>query len=582
MIKLHLQKKILISLIITLFLISCLIPLSSFIKSQYINSKVKEITNLSFTIQTVIEPLLEQENWPELENLIKEMFKQSDARISIILADGKVAAETFKDLSGMENHLNRPEVKAAFQGEIAHGIRYSSTAKEDMFYVAIPVFIENNLKAVIRISTFLEEIDFILSRLRSMAVLFSLLMVLLLMGITYLDNHKTKKTIKKLIQGFQEIGEGRLETRILLPSGEPEINELINQFNGMTEKLSRIIRGLSEEREELNSIIASVPSGIALVDKEGRIILSNSYFNKIFSYHPHDNKDKYFWEILRENKLNQKVSELIEKKRNFNTELELNGNIYLVNGNYMDRKNKSILVLHDITTSRKLEQVKRELATNVSHELRTPLTSIKGYIETLEDASAGDRERYLSIIKRNLERIINMVNDLLFLSELEDKEGKVCLEKVDLGEIVANIHKIFALSLKDKNLKFNINIPPDLPSIEADQFKIEQLLINLIDNAIKFTDQGEITVSLGLICERRIKIEVADTGIGLKKEELVRVFERFYVTNKARSRKEGGTGLGLSIAKHIVQLHQGEIDIDSQPGLGTKVRVILPINPILS
>ena len=121
-----------------------------------------------------------------------------------------------------------------------------------------------------------------------------------------------------------------------------------------------------------------------------------------------------------------------------------------------------------------------------------------------------------------------------------------------------------------------------MPSIEADQFKIEQLLINLIDNAIKFTDQGEITVSLGLICERRIKIEVADTGIGLKKEELVRVFERFYVTNKARSRKEGGTGLGLSIAKHIVQLHQGEIDIDSQPGLGTKVRVILPINPILS
>lgn len=583
MIKLRLLKNILVYLIIiVLFSILCLISLSSFIKSQYINSKIKELTDLSSTIQTVIEPLFEQENWLELENLIKEIFNQSETRISIILTDGKVIAETFKDLSEMESHFNRPEVKVALQGEIAHRIRYSSTTKEDMLYVAIPVFIENNLKAIIRLSTFLEELNFILSRLRNMIVLVSVLMILLSMGIAYLVDHKTKRTMKELIQGFREVGEGHLETRILLPSREPEINELINQFNRMTVKLSQIIRGLSQQREELSSIIASVPSGIALVDEEGRIILSNSHFDKIFSSYSYDSKDKYFWEILRENKLNQKVSELIEKKRNFSTEFELNGNIYLGKGTYLDQKSKSVLVLYDITTSRKLEQLKKELVTNISHELRTPLTSIKGYLETLKGASARDREKYLSIIKRNLERIINMVNDLLFLSELEDKEGKVHLEKVDLGEIVVNMHKIFALSLKDKNLRFNINIPLDLPKIEADQFKIEQMFINLIDNAIKFTDKGGITISLELITEQRIKIEVADTGIGLKKEELSRVFERFYVANRARSRKEGGTGLGLSIVKHIVLLHQGDIEIDSQPGLGTKVKVILPINPILS
>ncbi|MDD3656548.1 MAG: ATP-binding protein [Atribacterota bacterium] len=579
----RLLKNILVYLIIiVLFSILCLISLSSFIKSQYINSKIKELTDLSSTIQTVIEPLFEQENWLELENLIKEIFNQSETRISIILTDGKVIAETFKDLSEMESHFNRPEVKVALQGEIAHRIRYSSTTKEDMLYVAIPVFIENNLKAIIRLSTFLEELNFILSRLRNMIVLVSVLMILLSMGIAYLVDHKTKRTMKELIQGFREVGEGHLETRILLPSREPEINELINQFNRMTVKLSQIIRGLSQQREELSSIIASVPSGIALVDEEGRIILSNSHFDKIFSSYSYDSKDKYFWEILRENKLNQKVSELIEKKRNFSTEFELNGNIYLGKGTYLDQKSKSVLVLYDITTSRKLEQLKKELVTNISHELRTPLTSIKGYLETLKGASARDREKYLSIIKRNLERIINMVNDLLFLSELEDKEGKVHLEKVDLGEIVVNMHKIFALSLKDKNLRFNINIPLDLPKIEADQFKIEQMFINLIDNAIKFTDKGGITISLELITEQRIKIEVADTGIGLKKEELSRVFERFYVANRARSRKEGGTGLGLSIVKHIVLLHQGDIEIDSQPGLGTKVKVILPINPILS
>ncbi|MDD5497809.1 MAG: ATP-binding protein, partial [Atribacterota bacterium] len=313
-------------------------------------------------------------------------------------------------------------------------------------------------------------------------------------------------------------------------------------------------------------------------EEEGKIILSNSYFQEIFSS-SRNIENKYFWEVLRDSKLNELVSELVEKKKEFNTELELSGKIYQTKGNYIEQKNEAILVFYDITPSKKLEQVKKDLITNISHELRTPLTSIKGYVETLEGAgvNAQEREKYLQIIKKNTERLINMVNNLLFLSELENEEDKMQLEKVDLEELIINIQKIFEPAFREKNIRFNLNISPNLPKIEADLFKMEQVFINLIDNALKYTEKGEVTVTISSISANRVKVEIADSGIGLKKEEINHIFDRFYVVNKARARKEGGTGLGLSIVKHIVLLHKGKIEVDSQSGIGTRITVILPV-----
>jgi len=286
---------------------------------------------------------------------------------------------------------------------------------------------------------------------------------------------------------------------------------------------------------------------------------------------------KYFWEVIRDGRLNEQVSELVEKKKGFTAEIELSEKYYLCTGTYIDKKNKSVLIFHDITRSRKLTQVKKDLIDNISHELRTPLTSIKGYTETMEGATDKEREKYIQIIKRNTERLINMVDDLLSLSELEDKGGKMQIEKVNLEEIMENMRKIFEPAIKEKQLRLNFNIQPDIPEIEADSYKIEQMLINLIDNAIKYTEKGEINILVELTTASKVKIEVADTGIGIKKEELNSIFERFYVVNRARSRQYGGTGLGLSIVKHIVMLHKGKIEIDSQFGVGTRLAVILPV-----
>jgi two-component system phosphate regulon sensor histidine kinase PhoR len=236
-----------------------------------------------------------------------------------------------------------------------------------------------------------------------------------------------------------------------------------------------------------------------------------------------------------------------------------------------------VSIFYDITEIKNIERVKKDFVTNVSHEIRTPLTAIKGYAETLrKEVETAPGKKYLEIIERNADRLINIVGDLLLLSSLEEKAA-LELEDIDLKVLLENIIKIFDQKLKDKQLSLVINAKEDLPLIKADFFKLEQLLVNLLDNAVKYTDLGEITVSVD-VQDKRARIQVKDTGIGIPRDDIPRIFERFYVVDKSRSRKSGGTGLGLSIVKHIVLLHHGTINIESALGKGTSVTVDLPIN----
>ena len=256
-------------------------------------------------------------------------------------------------------------------------------------------------------------------------------------------------------------------------------------------------------------------------------------------------------------------------------ELELNDRIYLCSATFLEAREETIVIFHDITERKNVEKMKRDFVVNVSHELRTPLTAIKGYVETLEEEVDKKGRRYVEVIKRNTERLIAIVQDLLLLSELEEKES-LEIEKVNIKEIVENVIRISEHKLKEKKLDFRVNIENDIPPLRADFFKLEQMFVNLIDNAIKYTEKGEISVS-AKHDQEKIIIEIKDTGIGIPKEHLNRIFERFYVVDKSRSRKLGGTGLGLSIVKHIVILHKGKIDVESTAGAGTKFTVTLPL-----
>ncbi|MDI9596714.1 MAG: ATP-binding protein [Atribacterota bacterium] len=562
-------------IVIALLSLIALILLTSSVKNQYINNKVENMTHLSTIIEKTVKPFFIQQDWSGLDEFITEISRETGTRITIIHINGQVIAESEKESQEMESHINRPEIKTALEGKQTHIVRYSTTTREDMLYFSTPIRLEKNIIAAIRLSTFLDEMQDIFANLRSTILLISIILMLFFIGISsYVSKIFTIPT-GRLLQAFDRVGYGNLETRIIFQQQGPEIKELYEGFNKMAEKLQSFVSALSMQTEELDAIISTIASGIVLLDNKGKIILYNSQFRKDF--YQHNMGEKYFWEVIRDSKLNKKVSELIEKKNNFTTEIDISGKDYLCTGTYIEKKDKSVLIFNDITRSKKLALIKKNLITNISHELRTPLTSIKGYIETMEGATDIEKEKYIQVIKRNTERLISMVDDLLVLSELEDKGGKLQIEKIDLKELMTSIVKIFRPSIKDKQLKLVMDIQDDIPNIEADIYKLEQLFINLIDNAIKYTEKGEIIVSINLLTANKVQIKITDTGIGIKEEDVSRIFERFYVVNKARSRQQGGTGLGLSIVKHIVMLHKGEIRVDSRLGLGTRFIITLPV-----
>ena len=255
----------------------------------------------------------------------------------------------------------------------------------------------------------------------------------------------------------------------------------------------------------------------------------------------------------------------------------MNNKTFLCSATFLQYKEEITIVFHDITEIKKLQKIKTDFVLNVSHELRTPLTSIKGFIETIETGTLDDENKhYMGIIKRNTDRLINIINDLLSLSEMEEKGTKLQLETVNLKDIIEHALVVFEQQIQSKGFFVHLSIDPDLPTVQGDPFKLEQVFINLIDNAMKYTEKGGITIEMKSQ-DKKIVITLQDTGAGISPEHLSRIFERFYVVDKSRSKKLGGTGLGLSIVKHIILLHNGTIKAESTLGHGTTFIITLPI-----
>jgi two-component system phosphate regulon sensor histidine kinase PhoR len=338
--------------------------------------------------------------------------------------------------------------------------------------------------------------------------------------------------------------------------------------------MERLFGELSRQKEELDSIISSLQEGILVLDKEERVLIANESLQIITGKNLE--KGKLYWEILREPKLNELLKRVKTARQNSTEEIDLNNRTFLCSATFLQYKEEITVVFHDITEIKKLQKIKTDFVLNVSHELRTPLTSIKGFIETIETRALDDENRhYIGIIKRNTDRLINIINDLLSLTEMEEKGTKLLLETVNLKDIIEHALIVFEQQIQSKDLSIRLSIEPDLPTVQGDPFKLEQVFINLIDNAIKYTEKGGITIEIKAR-DKKIVVTLQDTGAGIPPEHLSRIFERFYVVDKSRSKKLGGTGLGLSIVKHIILLHSGTIKAESSQGHGTTFIITLP------
>jgi two-component system, OmpR family, phosphate regulon sensor histidine kinase PhoR len=555
--------------------LSSFILLFSFstIRHHYIETLTDRLQNTGVALRPSVVPLLDKNHADALNGLVRDIGKEASARITVIDAQGVVLADSQENPKQMENHGARPEVVEARSGKTGRALRFSSTENQEMLYVAIPLQEGGRIVGVLRTSLFLTQIESLLLSLKIDILKVALIIAMLSLIGAFLFSSSLSRPIKELMAAASRIGSGDLNARVFLKKLD-EIGKLADTFNYMSEQLSNSFSELSREKEELDAIISSLKEGLVVLDKRGVILHYNESFKMLANADVAEGQ--LFWEVFRNPEFTQLLENARKERKSCTGEVELSEETYVCNVTFLESGEKTVSVFHDITEIKKLERIKKEFVINVSHELRTPLTAIKGFVETLEGEVSDEGKRYLDIIKRNTERLISIVSDLLLLSELEERD-ELQLERINLKTLVQNVLHMFDHRLKEKRLTFSLEAAEGLPNLNGDPFKLEQMFVNLLDNAIKYTEGGEIRVTIGS-ADDKVTILVTDTGIGIPRQDLARIFERFYVVDKSRSRKFGGTGLGLSIVKHIVLLHNGTIDVESRPGEGTTFTITLPID----
>lgn len=490
----------------------------------------------------------------------------------------------------MENHRNRPEVKDAISKGIGQSKRYSDTIRKDMLYVAVPVRDSlGRIQGLVRTSLPTSSIREALLPRKNKIIFSGVILILIAIVLSYLSSKAFSSSLSKIIDLSEEIAKGNFKVNIPAKQQSGEISKVSFALNKMAEKLGELFQSVEFEKRQLQSILSSMSEGVMLLSTTGKIMLLNDALSQMFEIKAGP-IDKPYWEVFRNKDINELIEKALTTSASSQTEISIfypRERNYLLTVRTLDYPEKVLtVVVFDITDFKTLEKIKADFIANVSHELRTPLTAIKGYTETLEEnayENPEERAQFLGIIKRHTERLINIVSDLLVLSEIESKESISSgfkdseFEDVHIREVVTSSYESLRRKVSEKNLQFQIDVPHDLPALRGNRFLLEQMLINLIDNAVKYTPEGGTVGARANLVDSNMKLEIFDTGIGIPKDNLPRIFERFYRVDKTRSRKLGGTGLGLSIVKHIAIMHGGKVEVESDLGKGSRFIIKLPI-----
>ena len=542
------------------------------VRSHYLQVLTSRLENLGAALEPQILAQMEEGRPIEMEAFLRALDRKIKTRITVIDAEGKVLADSEENPESMESHRFRPELFEALQGRVASGIRFSTTVHEEMLYVGLPLEREGKVVGALRVSLFLREINSLLARIKKDLWLSMLIIAAFALAGAFLLARGLSKPVEEILEVTKRVAAGDFGAKMSIRR-RGEWAECSESFNAMTSRLRTLFDDLIHQREELQGIIGSMEEGLLVIDQNDRIVLSNAGFHRMIS--PQPDKGKYYWEALRAPRFVELVKKAREGKKDLSGDLSLNNRFFLCRASYLASREGVVVTFFDMTEIQNVMRMKKDFILNVSHELRTPLTAVKGFAETLEGEVSPAGREYLDIIRRNTDRLIRIVEDLLTLSEVEEKTANLTPERVDLRRLADQVIRIFEPRAREKGLDLNLRAMESLPAVQGDSFRLEQMLINLVDNAVKYTEKGSIILTLRA-ADGQAVIEVCDTGIGIPAEHLMRIFERFYVVDKSRSRKLGGTGLGLSIVKHIVNLHGGKVDVESTEGEGTLFRVFLP------
>jgi two-component system phosphate regulon sensor histidine kinase PhoR len=388
---------------------------------------------------------------------------------------------------------------------------------------------------------------------------------------------------KKLKQSITRLTERTLNSdleEILVPEKYKLIKELLpveKAIKDLTGKHQILIRDNKFDREEFKLVLSSINEPLWIQNNLGQIIWASLGFTELFPGYTRGS-NKYYWQIVRDALLLNKIKLAEAKPEQTLSEITLDDHFYLLKSNYNPKTDTTVFIMQNIDLLRQTEQMKKDFIINLAHELRTPLTAIKGFSEALTESVDPNSIRYLNIIRNHTDRLINLVSDLQVLSQIE-RLPELNLEYINLHTFFENIFALYQQEIEDKGLTLSLEADNEQMRLSVDPYKFEQIFINLIDNALRYTTTGGIVIKISKQTNS-MHFEVCDTGTGIKPEHLPRIFERFYVADPSRNRSQGGTGLGLAIAKHSVLLHNGTIEVQSTPGTGTCFIMNFPLSDI--
>jgi two-component system, OmpR family, phosphate regulon sensor histidine kinase PhoR len=507
------------------------------------------------------------------------------ARVTVIGADGTVLAESDREsVREMENHAGRPEVRQALAGSVGRDVRRSATLGRDLLYVAVPLEREGGRRAVLRLALPTHDVDEARALVRRTVVGGALLAVGVALVIGLFVSRRVTRPLRGMEAAARRMAEGDLAQGVPV-AGSDEIAALGVALNRTAVALREKIERLGDEQAKVRTILDGMTEGVIALDDRGRLLLLNPAARMMFGVESEAPEGRSFLEVIRQKGLFDLVEEVRSSSAPVRHELELGfpvNRVVAVRGAPLGLGGEAagvLLVLHDVTELRRLERVRSEFVANVSHELRTPLTCIKGYLETLLDGALDDRahaRRFLEVAGIHAERLDRLIDDLLELSNIESGRVKLVPMQLDLGDVVTGVAAMFEGRTAQNHQVLERAVPPGL-AVRADRDRLVQILVNLVDNAVKFTPEGgQVRIEAGPGPAGRVEIRVRDTGIGIPSTDLPRITERFYRVDKTRSQEAGGTGLGLAIVKHLVQAHGSELRIESALGHGTTVSFTLP------
>jgi two-component system phosphate regulon sensor histidine kinase PhoR len=570
---------------------------STLYKKFYFGQVASSETKNASLVGGDIGPLLAAKDYVGVDFLCKRLSRELGMRITVVLPTGRVIGDSERNPDSMENHRYRPEIMAALasangsESVPGKASRYSTTLRQEMLYVAVPVRDTTGITAVVRTAVPIASVAAALHEYYGRIAVVGVLMALLAILLSWILARRIIIPVRNLKNGAERFARGELSSRIELPDID-ELRHLAGALNEMGSQLDGRIKAITAQRNEQEAILASMSEGVIAIDDAEHILSVNNSAASLFAIDAKNAPGRLLAEVLRNTMFLQFARKMLESAEASEEDivvpsmydgsaadriLQLHGSV-LHDGE--GRCIGAVLVASDVTRLRRLETMRKEFVANVSHELRTPLTTIKGFVETLLAGAIDSKEetvRFLTIISGQAERLTSLVEDLLTLAliEREEETRSPALETRPVIEVVQASVRDQAAHAAAKNITVTATGDPGVTA-RLNAPLLEQAIGNLIDNAIKYSEPDREIAVKAIKENGDIVIAVKDRGIGIPREHLDRIFERFYRVDKARSRKMGGTGLGLAIVKHIAGLHGGRCSVESEPGKGSTFTITFP------